>query len=359
MSGFSAVFVCFRSGGFSPRAIASLRAAAREAGEECEVVCVVNSGDEEEAEALRGVADRVLVPARNLGFGGGLNAGVEAASGDPVLLSNPDVVFLPGSVGPLVAAAPVGEAAGAGPGLWADEGATLLYPWGEEPHPLELARRRLSKTPAGCEAVFRRALRRSLRSLSEVEREETVPVRSLRGVAVLATRRALRKAGPFDEGYALYYEENDWQWRLVRLGGRLSWVSASRVVHRFGRSARLESRSGTWFAASERRYFTSHFGAGGAAALDALAASGSGAAFPAGEPAGGREVPLREGTGFVALSPAPSMVPFLLARVEPGEGDGAWRVPADFADGLDGETWHVRTLAAGSLCETGAWTVTL
>jgi N-acetylglucosaminyl-diphospho-decaprenol L-rhamnosyltransferase len=354
---FSAVIVCYRSGGFTKRAIASLRKAAQDSGKACEVVCVVNSGDGEEADALRPIADRVLVPSRNLGFAGGLNVGVEAAGGDPVLLSNPDVVYLPGSVDALVAASPVEEAVASGPSLWADEGATLIYPWGEEPHPRELARRRLSRTAAGQEGVFQRSLRRSLRSLSQFGRGETVAVRSLRGVAVLSTRRALRVAGPFDEGYPLYYEENDWQWRLLRLGGRLAWASASRVVHRHGRSARLEARSREWFAASERRYFAAHFGARGSAALDALAAAGPPDPVPSGRAAREGEVPLSGDAAFVALSPDPTMVPFLLAEVDGRRG--TWQVPADFSRGLEGEEWYARTIRAEALLSTGSWTVRL
>lgn len=381
MRGFSAVFVCYRSGAFAPRAIASLREAAREAGAMCEVVCVVNSGDEAEAAALGPLADRVVVPPKNLGFAGGLNAGLEVAGGDPVLLSNPDVVFLPGSVAGLLEAAGTTEPVAAGPSLWADEAATLLYPWGEEPHPFELARRRAARTARGHEAVFARSLRRSVRSLGQARAGEVVAVRSLRGVAVLATRRSLSVAGPFDEGYPLYYEENDWQLRLLRLGGRLAWASPARVVHRHGRSARQEPRAAGWFAASEKRYFGSHFGAKGLAALAALEAPAAPAddsranGAPAAEPcrkaeadwvpptseARGREVPLPAGSGWVVLSPSPTMLPFLLAGVgaEAGGAGVSWRVPGDFAEGLDGESWTARTIDAASLAVTGSWSVRL
>lgn len=364
MRGFSAVFVCYRSGAFAPRAIASLREAARQAGAECEVVCVVNSGDEAEAAALAPLADRVVAPPGNLGFAGGLNAGLEAAGGDPVLLSNPDVVFLPGSVAGLLEAARTSEAVAAGPSLWADDAATLLYPWGEEPHPLELVRRRAARTARGHAAVFARSLRRSARSLGQARAGEVVAVRSLRGVAVLATRRSLSVAGPFDEGYRLYYEENDWQLRLLRLGGRLAWASAARVVHRHGRSARQEPRAAGWFAASERRYFGSHFGAKGLAALEALAASGAAEGdgwLPAAEAAPGREIPLPGRTGYVVLSPSPTMLPFLLSETGSADAPGApgarWRVPDDFAAGLEGERWTARTIDAASFGVTGSWTL--
>src|ERR1019366_898785 len=89
------------------------------------------------------------------------------------------------------------------------------------------------------------------------------PATALSGAFVAVSRQTLERVGPFDAGYVLYFEENDWQRRLRMAGGRLSRVGAARVVHRYNQSARLEPRAAGWFAASERR----------SRALDALAAA--------------------------------------------------------------------------------------
>src|SRR5512144_1231277 len=97
----SAVFVSYRSAELAARAIATFRDDARRAGREAEVVVVVNSGDPEERDALESHADAVLFPPRNLGYAGGLNAGIAASRGETLFLANPDLEFAKGSVAAL------------------------------------------------------------------------------------------------------------------------------------------------------------------------------------------------------------------------------------------------------------------
>jgi N-acetylglucosaminyl-diphospho-decaprenol L-rhamnosyltransferase len=331
----SFVVVSYRSAALARKAIESFRLSARKAGELTEVVAVENSARAAEAAALASVADRTLSPGRNLGFAGGLNAGLEVARGDVLFLSNPDLVFAPGSVAPLAAA--VREESGlaaAGPAFFLDEAMTIHLPPAEEPHPFDLVRRRLSMDPATTERAFRRRLRRVLRMVRETERGETARTESLSGALVVTTRRTIQSVGLFDEGYPLYYEENDWQRRLRAAGGILLRLGASRVIHRYGQSSRQEPRASGWFAESERRYFTRHFGARGTAVLETLAA-----APPWRKPA---PPPLEEGAlrwvgrgkAGVALSPFPWFSPF--AWVSLPAGASTWRPPAGLTEDLVG-----------------------
>ena len=213
----SAVVVSYRSAALAVRALESLRKDAASSGLTLETIAVVNSADGSEARALEAAAGRVLVPGRNLGYAGGLNAGAKAASGDVLVLSNPDVLVREGALAALAAAARTGLAA-AGPAFFLDEGETIHMPPAEEPHPFALARRRLAGQPA----AFRRGLRRAFAAADAVARGETRAVGALSGALVAVSRATLDRVGPFDEAYALYYEENDWQRRLRRSGGTLS-----------------------------------------------------------------------------------------------------------------------------------------
>jgi N-acetylglucosaminyl-diphospho-decaprenol L-rhamnosyltransferase len=335
MAVISAVVVSYRSAALAARAFESMRRDAAASGLALETIAVVNSSDAGEARDLAGAADRVLVPGRNLGYAGGLNAGLSAASGEILVLSNPDVLVRPGALLALAGAAR-GDLAAAGPALFLDEGETLHLPPAEEPHPFELARRRLAGTPA----VFRRRLARGLRAAREAARGETREVSALSGALVAVTRRTLERVGPFDESFALYFEENDWQRRLRKTGGRLLRVGAARVVHQYNQSARLEPRAAAWFAASERRYFTTHFGARGAAALDVLA---SGAPVPPPPPAPFADGVLRftAPQAAIALSPLVDFFSFALA---PGVTGGSWRPPEDVTRGFTGATWFARAV---------------
>src|SRR5512141_2678204 len=334
----SAVVVSYRSGALAVRAFESLRRDAASSGLTLETIAVVNSADASEARALESAAGRVLVPGRNLGYAGGLNAGAKVAVGDVLVLSNPDVLVRPGTLAALAAAARAGLAA-VGPAFFLDEGETIHMPPAEEPHPFALLRRTLSGTPA----AFRRGLRRAFASADAVARGETRAVGALSGAFVAVSRATLERVGPFDEAYALYYEENDWQRRLRGLGGALLCAGAAHVVHAYNRSARLEPRAAAWFAESERRYFTSHFGARGASALAALARH-----VP--EP---RAVARAEGDALrlpapasVALWPLADLSSFAFV---PRAAAGAWRVPEDVRAGFGAETWYARAVDPDTL----------
>ncbi len=335
----SAVLVSYRSAGLAVRAIESLRSDAAKANLALETIAVVNSGDPEEARALASAADRVVDPGRNLGFAGGLNAGISVARGEILVLANPDVVVGAGTLEALSAEV-LGSFVAAGPALFLDEAETLHLPPAEEPHPFELARRRLRG--ADCQAAFRRRYRRARGAAEAAERNETRLTTALSGAFIAVSRRTLERVGAFDEGYALYFEENDWQRRLRKTGGRLSRVGAARVVHRYNQSARLEPRAAAWFAASERRYFETYFGVRGSRALDALAATPSRAAdAPVPAPLANGILLFDAPSAAIALSPVSDFGAFAL---DPCASGGSWRPPENVRRGFGGATWFVRAV---------------
>ncbi|HMA28333.1 MAG TPA: glycosyltransferase family 2 protein [Thermoanaerobaculia bacterium] len=335
----SAVVVSYRSAALASRAIESLRSDAAGAGLTLETIAVVNSGDPQEARALSSAADGVVFPGRNLGFAGGLNAGVEAARGEILVLANPDVVVREGALAALAAEAR-GPLAAAGPALFLDEGETLHLPPAEEPHPFDLARRGLAGS--GAPAAFRRRFRRARRAAEGAERKETCPATALSGAFVAVSRQTLERVGRFDERYVLYFEENDWQRRLRKAGGRLSRVGAARVVHRYNQSALLEPRAAGWFASSERRYFETHFGARGVRALEALATPASTAAGAPAPASLSNDVLFFDApAAAIALSPVPDFGAFALDLRASG---GSWRPPEDVRRGFGGAAWFVRAV---------------
>jgi GT2 family glycosyltransferase len=334
----SLVLVSYRSAALASEAIASVRAAAAALGEELEVVTVVNSGDAAEVAALGPLSDRLVAPESNRGFAGGLNCGIAEAKGDVLALANPDVALSEAALAALLDVLKRHDRAAVGPVFFWDDACTLLLPAAEEPRPAELVRRLLASSGERGARVFRRDLARARRETARALSGETARVTGLTGALVLARRVTLDAVGPFDEGYPLYYEENDWQRRLRILGGVLLRAGAARVVHRFNQSARFEPRSAEWFARSERRYFLSHFGPRGARALETLAGA---------KTSERRLLELRgsirfpSGAHAVVLSPYPWFRPFAYAEVAPSAT--SWEVPADVLAGLEG-TWCVRAV---------------
>ncbi|MEO7917871.1 MAG: glycosyltransferase family 2 protein [Thermoanaerobaculia bacterium] len=350
----SAVIVSYRSAALARHAIETLRREAESARLPLEVIAVVNSGDPAEGEALRAHADVVLEPARNLGFAGGLNAGARVARGETLLLANPDLVFLPGSVAALHDAVQSNGLLAAGPAFWWDEAATIFQPPADEPCPLDLCRRQLARRDrATADRLFRRELRRVTPAYRAAVAGENLRASALRGALVAVSRRTLDAVGPFDEEYALYYEENDWQHRLRRLGGALVYVGGAHVVHKYNQSARTEPRAAGWFAASERRYFTTHFGEAGVRAMADLAATPDrvGALAPLSGPFPAEGVC---GPSAIAISPSPAFLPFLYQPLE--NTAEAWELPTEIVRGIAGSRWYVRhfDVASGRVYAEGA-----
>ena len=336
----SAILVSYRSGPLALRAIASLREDAARSGERLEAVAVVNSRDPGETRALAEAAEVAIDPGRNLGFAGGLNAGVAAARGDVLFLMNPDVTVLPGAVAALAAAVRARPLLLAGPATFLDAEATVLIPPFDEPGPPDLARRRLALEPEGARRVFARRLRRALAALDVLARGAELPVPAVPGALMAVSRATFDAVGPFDEGYRLYFEENDWQRRLRRSGGTLATLGAARAVHPYGRSTATEPASAEWFRESERRYLGTHFGDRGLAALEALAAAPA-PAWPATPEA---ERVAWDGPALgVALSPLPSFAVFGWAAVAPAARSFA--PPPGLRPLLAGTPWRARAVA--------------
>ncbi len=214
-------------------------------------------------------------------------------------------------------------------------------PPAEEARPEELARRALAADPARTARVFRREARRGAAQAERAVLGTSADVRGLSGALVAVTRATLEAVGPFDEAYPLYYEENDWQRRLLLRGGRLVHVGGAHVVHLFAQSTRTEPRAVAWFAESEARYFETHFGEAGKRGLARLAAC---APFEA------PLLPVAEvlvwddpAPAAVAISPFRHFRPFALALVPPGER--RWTPPADLAAAHAGEALFLRVFA--------------
>ena len=337
----SAILVSYRSASLARVAIESLRRESSRDGLQLEVVVVVNSGDPAEADVLRDVAEVVLSPERNLGFAGGLNAGIHVGRGDSFLLANPDLLFLPGSLARLHEAVLGPDLVAAGPAFYWDENEAIFHPPAEEPRPFDLRRRQLARRDiASAEGLFQRERRRVQTASCAAVRGENRTVSALRGALVAVSRRTLEAAGLFDESYALYYEENDWQHRFRAAGGRLVSVGGSHVVHRYNQSARLEPRSAGWFAASERRYFTSHFGVWGERALNELATTPDLVARRLDPLPEGRLVWKASGASAIAISPSPSFLPFAYQELPLHARE--WSLPSEIASGIAGSIWYAR-----------------
>ena len=192
----------------------------------------------------------VIRAGENLGYGRAANRGAAGASEPWLVVVNPDIVWEPGSLDELLAAAERHPDAGAlGPVLLNTDG--TVYP---------SARALPSLTQGLGHALFAhlwpgnpwtRAYQRRQESAEAVEREAGW----LSGACLLLRREAFESVGGFDPGYFMFFEDVDLGDRLGRAGWRNVYVPSARVTHVGGTSWRdRPARMITAHHASARRY---------------------------------------------------------------------------------------------------------
>jgi N-acetylglucosaminyl-diphospho-decaprenol L-rhamnosyltransferase len=200
------------------------------------------SGDDLGALAAAHARDPVEFHAaeRNLGFGAGHNRLASLHDARALLLLNPDTL-LPGHGTAAALHAVLAEAgvAAAGPQLVSETGAIHGWDHGE----LHGARARLAGAAGHSHAR---------------ERRERAEVAWVSGACAAIARPWFDAVGGFDPGFFLYKEEEDLFLRMRRLGARIVYEPALRVLHHQSvtgaRSEHLE--------ASVRRYRDKHVPAG-------------------------------------------------------------------------------------------------
>lgn len=248
----SLVVVCHHSSDVLRTCVESFRHEVEAAGVEAEVVVVEQSEDLDEFHRVAEIGVDKLLERPNRGYAAGLNAGVEEAGGEVLLLANPDIRFFNGSVGALLAALREGFDVVGPQFVWDADGAVLLPP-AEDPSPsAELGR--------GLRRRWRWAWSRGLsRCLEETWRawtaDSTLAVNCLRGALLVVPRGVLDRFGPFDEGYFLYYEETEWLWRARRRGARLGLTTGARVQHRWGHATQSRNDAIELEERSRQRFF--------------------------------------------------------------------------------------------------------
>ncbi|RPF25916.1 glycosyltransferase [Georgenia muralis] len=175
----------------------------------------------------------VLRPGHNLGYGAAANLGAAGGDSPWVVVANPDVVWQPGSLDALLAAAERHPGAGSlGPRILNTDG--TVYP---------SARAVPSLRQGAGHAVFARVWPHNPWTRQYHQRQEEVlltehPVGWLSGACLLLRRSALDQVGGFDPSYFMFFEDVDLGERLGRSGWENVYVPDAVVVHDQGASWR-------------------------------------------------------------------------------------------------------------------------
>lgn len=175
---------------------------------------------------------RVVANSRNLGFAKATNQGIAAATGNYILLLNPDTRVLPGALAALTRFMDDHPQAGAaGPRLLNGDG--TLQP---SCHPFPNLAAHFLDISGIC-----RRFKWTQRWRAGKMHDRPCAVDWVTGACLLLRRQAVEQVGALDEDYFLYSEEMDWCYRARKRGWQTFFTPAAEVIHVGGGSSSREA----------------------------------------------------------------------------------------------------------------------
>ncbi len=185
---------------------------------------------------------------QNLGFAAGANLGLRRARGRVIVLMNGDVQVsasaLEGAAGALLSQPEVGALS---PMLRTPDGRPQPFAFGDDQTPGYLLRRGL-RALLGRGPMHRWAV------------EEPIEVAWVSGACMLVRREVVEQVGLLDEGFFLYFEDNDWCLRMRKAGWRIVYDPHFAVVHVGGASAPDRRQAHEAYDRSLVRFTFKHYG---------------------------------------------------------------------------------------------------
>lgn len=267
MADLSAIIVNYNSGWYCSNFVDSLldqEFSTKDGRQgEMEIIVVDNASPEDQHGLLDPLASRgvkVVYSKDNTGYSGGSNLGMQYVNSDYVLIANPDVVLMPGSLDKLLTALYSNPEAGlAGPRGWLDPGFHFFLP----PIELHTLKSHLIETAGRVfQSIGRRfSHARSRYALKYWSGEGEAKADVISGYCIIMPTALARELGPFDTNYPLYYEDSDLSYRLSKAGRSLVFVKDARAIHFFNKSAGPEFEEAVKkFDWSKSYFFRKHYG---------------------------------------------------------------------------------------------------
>ncbi|MEZ4395851.1 MAG: glycosyltransferase [Candidatus Krumholzibacteriia bacterium] len=225
MKTISVIYVSYNSGEEILASVKSLReAGSRHA---LEVIAVDNASRDDSAARLAEAPHLTLLQnPMNLGYARAVNLGLTAATGDYVLVLNPDVTVRPGAVDALVEFMDAHPRAGIA-------GAKLLNEDGTLQHSCRSFYTfwtvLLRRTPLGKLFPKSRALRHHL--MLDFDHASERAVDWVLGACMMVRRQAVAEVGPMDPRFFLYFEDVDWCYRMQTRGWEVWYVPGAVMNH--------------------------------------------------------------------------------------------------------------------------------
>jgi GT2 family glycosyltransferase len=192
----------------------------------------------------------------NIGYGAGNNLGARRASGDYLLIMNPDTLIYPGAVMNLVSFLEKNkDVAVAAPNFYHKNGKLFEYQGSRTLTPvravfaLSFINKYFPNNPVSKKYY-----------LKDLNFDEERQVNSVPGSCFLIKKNVFEKVGGFDENFYLYFEEADIFKRIGDIGYKLYMIPRTKVVHMHKQNTPKSKWIDNMFNKSRFMYFKKHFG---------------------------------------------------------------------------------------------------
>ena len=202
---------------------------------EHEIIVVDNNSSDGSAEMIRQEfpAVRLIVSVSNEGFASACNRGIQASSGEYVLILNPDTVTRPDAIIKALDFMKTHPDAGAA-GAHMTDGNGRFLPESKRGFPSPLAA--LFKF-TGLYRIFPHSAFFNAYYLGDCSENETCPADILTGAFMLIRRKALDMTGLFDDSFFMYGEDIDLSWRIRQAGFTNYYLHDVHITHFKGSSS--------------------------------------------------------------------------------------------------------------------------
>ncbi|MEP7290284.1 MAG: glycosyltransferase family 2 protein [Chloroflexota bacterium] len=222
------IIVHYHAAALVREAVDALKRDAKRSGLSVKVIVADNGSTPDERAVLQALDAEYLPTGRDAGYAGGANFAFARTHADTIILMNEDVMVLPGCLQALRNALKNGAAV-AGPEFFWDREKVFLLPCTEERSRhnelLKAAGKRSAEKLKQARQHWREHARRHWRS------SETMTSTAITGALLAFRRDTWTTVGGFDEGYQLYFDENDWLFRVERAGLQSVFVPEAKAFH--------------------------------------------------------------------------------------------------------------------------------
>ncbi len=236
------IIVSYNVRGFLENLLASLRRSL--VGIDSEIIVVDNFSDDDTVEFVRrGFPEVKLIENRtNVGFGKANNQGVKIASGEYLLIINPDAIVQEDTVKEMIDFMSKHPDAGAASCKVLNADGTLQKtcrrgfptPW--------VAFTRIS----GLSSVFPKSKTFGQYNLTYLDPGQTHEVDAIGGSFMFVPRRVFTEVGGFDEAYFMYGEDIDLCYKIKMAGYKVYYTPQTTAIHFKGESTRRSGINQTY-----------------------------------------------------------------------------------------------------------------